>query len=115
MSTRTVTYLTDDLTGEEGDDVETVMIGWKGKWAEVDLAKDNREDAEDYIGKLMAAGRTVKSDAAAKVRRAPGGGAGRDREQSKAIRDRWNEAHPDNQVSERGRIPQHVVDWYDAA
>lgn len=104
--------LVDDLDG--GDAEETVKFALDGIQYEIDLSKSNadklRELFAPYVGagSKVARGGVVVGGRAARGR----GGAVADREQNKAIRDWAKKAGKD--ISDRGRIPQDVVDEFHA-
>jgi hypothetical protein len=104
--------LVDDLDG--GDAEETVKFALDGIQYEIDLSKNNadklRELFAPYVGagSKVARGGVVVGGRAARGR----GGATADREQNKAIRDWAKKAGKD--ISDRGRIPQDVVDEFHA-
>jgi hypothetical protein len=47
--------ITDDLDGTEA--AETIMLGWKGTWYEVDLNKDHADELTEFIEPFIKAGR----------------------------------------------------------
>jgi nucleoid-associated protein Lsr2 len=104
--------LVDDLDG--GDAHETVKFALDGIQYEIDLSDKNatrmRELLAPYVGSgtRVARGGVVVGGRAARGR----GGATADREQNKAIRDWAKKAGKD--ISDRGRIPQEIVDEFHA-
>lgn len=97
----------DDLEGEEGNSVDTVMFGFDGASYEIDLSEGNREKMAAALAPYIKAGRSTGG------RRKPRNGGGpnssparTDKEQLDAIR-AWarNNGH---EVSDRGRIAQSV-------
>lgn len=129
MSQKITVVLSDDLTDEASDDVETVEFGLDGVTYEIDLSAANAlRLRDDVLGEfLVCARRTggrVKRGLGRTGRFASATGAstrpdtdglsfGRGREQTQAIRD-WARQNG-YQVSDRGRIPAAVVDAFDAA
>jgi hypothetical protein len=104
--------LVDDLDGGDAD--ETVKFALDGVQYEIDLSDANakrlREAFASYVGAgaKVARGGVVVGGRAARGR----GGATADREQNKAIRDWAKKAGKD--ISDRGRIPQEIVDEFHA-
>ena len=104
--------LIDDLDGSEG--AETINYTVDGQEYEIDLSEKNatklRELFDPYVsgGTKLARGGVVVGGRAARGR----GGATADREQNKAIREWAKKAGKD--ISDRGRIPQEIVDEFHA-
>jgi len=104
--------LVDDIDGGDAD--ETVKFALDGIQFEIDLSEKNaaelREVFAQYVGAgtKVARGGVVVGGRAARGR----GGAAADREQNKAIREWAKKAGYD--ISDRGRIPQEIVDEYHA-
>ncbi|MEJ2865359.1 histone-like nucleoid-structuring protein Lsr2 [Actinomycetospora flava] len=119
MAQRTVVSLVDDLDGTEAN--ETVEYALDGVTYEIDLNDKNAEQLRDVFAPYVAAARRTGG------RRSTGGGrsrssssrssskgvVGRSREALKAIRD-WAQTEG-WAVSDRGRLPNNVVEAYDAA
>lgn len=109
MSKQTVIVLTDDLDGSKGD--ETYAFTWQGVPYEIDLSKRNGKEFEKLMGRYVEAGRRVK------------GGDGRTGKPRSGKRERRSDlaairlwaANNGHAVSDRGRIPQDVLDAYDMA
>lgn len=121
MAQRTLVVLTDDLTGDdvaEGNG-QTVQFGWKGKAYEIDLTNTNVDKFEKAIGKYVEAAREVKNNVTSIRGRgsaSPRAGmspARADKEQVQAMRE-WAKNNGFT-VSDRGRIPQVVIEAYHAA
>lgn len=110
MARREIVVLEDDLEG--GDAVETVKFGLDGASYEIDLNDKNAKKLRDSLAQFVAVGRRVgRGGVVVGGRTARGrGGAAGDREQNKAIREWAKKAG--RKVSERGRIPQNIVDEY---
>jgi hypothetical protein len=113
VARREVVILEDDLEGGTAD--ETVKFALDGVQYEIDLSKKNaaklRESFADFIAHSRRVGRggvVVGGRAAARAR----GSAAADREQNKAIR-AWAKRKGKN-ISDRGRIPQEIVDEFNA-
>jgi len=104
--------LVDDLDGGDAD--ETVKFALDGVQYEIDLSSVNAEKLREvfaaYVthGTKVGRGGVVVGGRAARGR----GGATADREQNKAIRAWAKKAG--KEISDRGRIPQEIVDEYHA-
>ena len=101
----TKTLIVDDLDGS--DDASTVSFSLGNTAYEIDLSKKNKAAMEKKLSKFTAAARKAESSAR---RRGPRSAS---RQQTGAIRE-WAKASG-HKVSERGRIPQSVIDAYNAA
>lgn len=122
MAQKTIVTLVDDLTGEEAEDITTVEFALDGVTYEIDLDDKNsarlRDALAEYVG---AARRTGGRRAAGNGRRRSGAGTGTpratspggyDRETSKQIRE-WAKGQG-FEVSDRGRVPNNVVEAWEA-
>jgi len=112
VARREIVVLEDDLDG--GDAAETVKFALDGVSYEIDLNNKNAKKLRDSLASYVAAGRKVgRGGVVVGGRTARGrGGAAGDREQNKAIRE-WAKKSG-KKVSDRGRIPQEIVDDYHA-
>jgi hypothetical protein len=113
VARREIVVLEDDLDGGKAD--ETVKFALDGVQYEIDLSEKNatklRNAFADYLSHSRRVGRggvVVGGRAAARAR----GSAAADREQNKAIR-AWAK-RKGKSISDRGRIPQEIVDEYNA-
>jgi len=104
--------LVDDLDGGDAD--ETVKFALDGVQYEIDLSASNAEKLRDVFAPYIANGTKVgRGGVVVGGRAARGrGGATADREQNRAIREWAKKAGKD--ISDRGRIPQEIVDEYHA-
>ncbi|RKF25876.1 Lsr2 family protein [Micromonospora globbae] len=104
--------LVDDLDGGDAD--ETVKFALDGVQYEIDLSSANAEKLREVFAPYVAAGTKVgRGGVVVGGRAARGrGGATADREQNRAIREWAKKAGKD--ISDRGRIPQEIVDEYHA-
>ena len=111
MTTRTV--LVDDIDGTEA--AETVLFGLDGSSYEIDLSNKNAKELRETLQRFVDVARRRpgggKRKATATPRQAPTT-ATVDREQLRAIREWWNKKPNVKKVSNRGRIPQDVVDKF---
>ena len=115
VARREIVVLEDDLDGGSAD--ETVKFGLDGVYYEIDLSSDNaarfREAFATYITGARKASRGGVVIGGRASTRAGGGSASTDREQNKAVR-AWAK-RKGHKISERGRIPQSIVEEYHAA
>lgn len=113
MAQKVQVILVDDLDGGKAD--ESVKFGLDGKIYEIDLAADKAQTLREALADYVAAGRPIGRFPSVGGK-APVGVPGRaarpttDREQNKAIRD-WAKSKG-KPVSDRGRIPQEIIDEY---
>ncbi|MEU2665993.1 Lsr2 family protein [Micromonospora sp. NPDC007220] len=112
MAKQVIHKLVDDLDG--GDAVETVKFSLDGVQYEIDLSSANAEILRGAFAPYVAHGTKVSRGGVVVGGRAARGRAGAtaDREQNKAIRAWAKKAGKD--ISDRGRIPQEIVDEYHA-
>lgn len=110
MARREIIVLEDDLDGGKAD--ESVRFGLDGVQYEIDLSSKNagklRDALSGYVAVARRSGRgglTVGGRASGRSR----GGAS-DREQNRAIR-AWARKKG-KKISDRGRIPQEIVEEY---
>nr|WP_214370388.1 Lsr2 family protein [Pseudonocardia sp. H11422] len=112
MAQQVSVVLVDDLDGSEASD--TVSFGLGGRTYEIDLSDSNAAKLRDilapFVGAARRAGggrrRSVSSSSAPRAARPTGG-----RERTVAIRE-WAREHG-HEVSERGRIPNAVIQAYE--
>ncbi|TDB70535.1 Lsr2 family protein [Micromonospora sp. KC723] len=105
--------LVDDLDGGDAD--ETVKFALDGVQYEIDLSNSNAEKLRETLAPYVAAGTRVgRGGVVVGGRAARGrGGATADREQNRAIR-AWAKKQG-KEISDRGRIPQEIVDEFHAS
>ncbi|GAA1525232.1 Lsr2 family protein [Actinomadura kijaniata] len=108
MAQKVQVLLVDDLDGGEAD--ETVSFSIDGASYEIDLSGANAKKLRDSLQPFVE-----KSRKAGTARRGRRGAArtGSNRERSAEIR-AWAKARG-IKVNERGRIPQNVIEQYEAA
>ncbi|WP_018330349.1 histone-like nucleoid-structuring protein Lsr2 [Actinomycetospora chiangmaiensis] len=123
MAQKTVVTLVDDLTGEESEDITTVEFALDGVTYEIDLDDKNTAELRDTLAQYVAAARRTGGRRAGATGRRRSGGAGTgtpratspggyDRETSKQIRE-WARSEG-FEVSDRGRVPNNVVEAWEA-
>ncbi|WP_446217269.1 histone-like nucleoid-structuring protein Lsr2 [Micromonospora sp. IBHARD004] len=110
MAKQIIHKLVDDLDGGDAD--ETVKFALDGVQYEIDLSTSNAEKLRDVFAPYVGAGTKVgRGGVVVGGRAARGrGGATADREQNRAIRAWAKKSGKD--ISDRGRIPQEIVDEY---
>ena len=110
MAKQVITLLTDDLDGGEAD--RTVEFGLDGVNYTIDLSEKNAGKLRKALDPFLnAATRVGRSSTVSPVRRGAPASTGRaSRDQNQAIREWANKNGYD--VSERGRIPSHIVEAY---
>ncbi|MEU7171474.1 MULTISPECIES: histone-like nucleoid-structuring protein Lsr2 [Micromonospora] len=122
MAKQIIHKLVDDLDGGDAD--ETVRFALDGVNYEIDLSVANAKNLREVFAPYTANGTKVARGSVVGVGRTTRGmvgvsegrtarasrGAAADKEQNKAIRDWAKKAGKD--VSDRGRIPQNIVDEY---
>ena len=107
MASKTVVTLEDDLSGGKAE--ETVVFELDGVSYEIDLNAKNATKLRKVFEQYVAAGRRIGGRR--RVGRV-GAGPKPDREQSAGIRT-WARSQGYD-VGDRGRIPVHVVEAYNA-
>ncbi len=116
MATRTIVQHIDDLTGEAGEDVQTVYFSIDSIDYEVDLTVAHYDQLVDALAPFTEVARQVKHGRGNRKASAKPASATRgktSREQLNAIRS-WARA-AGYQVSDRGRIPGNVHQAFEAA
>jgi hypothetical protein len=114
MARQVITTLIDDLDGKQAD--RTVEFGLDGTNYTIDLSEANAGKLRKALDPFISAGTRVGRGGSGRGAARPAAAAPRtagDRDQNRAIRE-WA-VQNGHQVSERGRIPQHVIDSYRAA
>lgn len=112
MAKQIIHKLVDDIDGGDAD--ETVKFALDGIQYEIDLSEKNAGELREVFAQYLGAGTKVaRGGVVVGGRAARGrGGAAADREQNKAIREWAKKSGRD--ISDRGRIPQEIVDEYHA-
>lgn len=110
MATHTSIQLIDDIDGTS-EAAETVQFGLDGAQFEIDLTQANADKLRKALTKYVEAARQIKHTPARGTGRRSGG-RNRSREDMAQIR-AWA-AETGHEVADRGRLPQTVLDAYDA-
>ena len=112
MAKQVITLLTDDLDGGEAD--RTVEFGLDGVNYTIDLSEKNAGKLRKALDPfLSSATRVGRSGGVAPARRSAPASTGRaSRDQNQAIRE-WANKNG-YEVSERGRIPSHIVEAFNS-
>jgi hypothetical protein len=111
MAQQTTVRYVDDLDGSEASG--TVPFSLDGRSYEIDLSEKNTDKLRKDLTPFIDAARTVGGRGRGR-RQSPGTRAARSsREDSQAIRE-WARQNG-HKVSDRGRIPQSVLEAYQAA
>jgi hypothetical protein len=115
----------DRCKAESGDDVEapeSVVFGYDGFTYSLDLCPPHLEDFHNTIQSMISWSTESAPLGSPRLRRrarqsepaAPARRSGSDRERLKAIRE-WARANGHPELRDRGRIPQQIIDEYQAA
>lgn len=100
--------LVDDLG--DGDAAETITFALDGVSYEIDLSEGNAAQLRDDLATWIGHARSVSG---ASARRTGRRGAAKSSIDNTAVRE-WARAQGHN-VSDRGRIPAHIIEAYQAA
>jgi len=114
VARREIVVLEDDLDGGNAD--ESVKFGLDGVAYEIDLNSKNAAKLRDALTPYIKVARKSRGGVVGGrgvTSRTPRGATATDREQNKAVRE-WAK-RKGHTISERGRIPQSIVDEYMAA
>ncbi|MEO9330320.1 histone-like nucleoid-structuring protein Lsr2 [Gordonia aurantiaca] len=114
MAKKEIVQVIDDLDGKVLDQYETVRWSLDGKNYEFDTsakhAQQFRDSLQKYLEVSRQVGRTTKRSAATAT---TSSGGGRNKETTKAIRE-WA-IREGYELSDRGRIPQSIIEAFEAA
>jgi uncharacterized membrane protein len=113
MARREIVELIDDLDDSKAD--ETVTFGIDGVQYEIELSTKNANKLRQALQPYVDAGRKVSSSSRTAARPARRGAAAaatraNDPEQNRAMRE-WAKSKK-MEISDRGRIPAHIVEAY---
>ena len=118
MAQKVLVQLIDDLDGTPAEDGQTVVFALDGVSYEIDLHPRNADRLRDALADYIAGARKTGDRAAKRAattglaprRLAP---ETRNKEQTRAIRD-WARGNG-HDLADRGRIPTHVIEAFEAA
>jgi hypothetical protein len=110
MAKTTIVKLLDDLDGSEA--AETVQFGLDGVLHGIDLSEGNAKELRGILAPYIEAGRQQAGGARVRMQ-SSGTTVTQRRERNQAIRE-WARSRG-LEISERGRIPQEIVDEYQRA
>jgi hypothetical protein len=113
MAQKVVVELVDDLDGTASEGISTITFGLDGNQYEIDLNTDNADRLRDTLASYVAAARRTGGRIKRGITPGAAAPASADREQTKAIRD-WARKNGFD-LADRGRIPGHVINAFDAA
>ncbi|MDT0382435.1 Lsr2 family protein [Streptomyces sp. DSM 42041] len=108
MAQRVVTLYTDDVSGEQGDDVIAHTFSIDGVNYEIDLGPDTYDQFLEALGPFVKAGRKVGGARRSGSNRRQGVGP-----DPVKVRE-WAKSQG-LEVNDRGRVPRDVVEKYRAA
>lgn len=110
MAKKEIIQIIDDIDGAVLDDYETIRWSVDGKSYEFDTSPEHADEFRKAIEPYLSVSRVI-SGRTAPVKRVTTGT--RSKEQTQAIRD-WANKNGYT-VSDRGRIPLHVIEAFEAA
>ena len=111
MAQQVVKSLIDDIDGSEA--TETVTFAYRGQEYEIDLNEKHARQLAEALLPYMQHGRRLSRRSRPGKAAAGARGGTADRDRIAAIR-QWAKDQG-IAISARGRIPQHIVEQYDAA
>jgi hypothetical protein len=109
MAQKVITIYTDDLTGKEAEDVQTVAFGLDGKSYEIDLTAENHDKLVELLNPYILAGRKTGKPKAS----SPGSKSRQVHPDTAKIRE-WAKEQG-YEVNDRGRVPANIREAYDKA
>jgi hypothetical protein len=110
MARKVQVHLLDDIDGSQAD--ETLRFGLDGTSYEIDLSAKHAEKLRGSLAKFVLSSRRVGRSSVAAAPRRAGTPARVDRAQNQAIRE-WAKSRG-IEISDRGRIPAHIVEQFHA-
>lgn len=106
MAERVIVVKLDDLSGREGDDIETVRFSINGSAYEIDLSAANRKAFHKAVEKFVDVARRDRGMATRPKRRNSSADLN-------AVRE-WARSNG-YEVSDRGRVPARIMEAFSAA
>lgn len=118
MAIETQTILTDDITGERGEDVQTLSFAFKGTTYELELSDASEKELASLLNPYIKVGRKVTSQARTSAPRSNASNAAR--EDSRAAR-AWAQGAGKKTVEDagikvpgdRGRVDSRVIELWE--
>lgn len=118
MAIETQTILTDDITGERGEDVQTLSFAFKGTTYELELSDASEKELASILNPYIKVGRKVTSQARTSAPRSNASNAAR--EDSRAAR-AWAQGAGEKIVTDagikvpgdRGRVDSRVIELWE--
>jgi hypothetical protein len=110
MAQRAVTIYTDDLTGEEGDDIAAHTFSVDGISYEIDLSPDSYQKLLDALGLFVGAGRKTSRGTRRRAGKQDQAAVGPD-----PVKVREWARSQGIEVNTRGRVPRVVIEKYQSA
>ena len=110
MAQRTVVYTYDDISGEQGEDVETVPFALGGKTYEIDLGPENHDKLVDALNPFTLNAQAYRngSEGCGRTRKSTQGG-------SDTAKVRTWAKEQGYEVNDRGRVPASIKEAYEKA
>lgn len=120
MAIETITILKDDLTGQPGEDVQTVSFGYKGTTYELELSDESEKELAALLDPYVKVARRVQSQTRSAASR--GTVDTQARENSRAAR-AWAQGAGEKTVKDaglkvpgdRGRVDGRIVELWEKA
>ncbi len=113
MVQRVITLFTDDISGEQGDDIATHTFSVDGIGYEIDLGADNYDKLLEALAPFIRHGRKTGSARRGQAKQSAGGGSTASGPDPVKVR-AWAKEQG-IEVSPRGRIPRDVIERYESA
>lgn len=120
MAIETQTILTDDITGEKGEDVQTISFGFKGTAYELELSDASEKELASLLNPYIKVARKVTAQARTSAPRSSVDTKAR--EESRAAR-AWAQGAGEKTVTDagikvpgdRGRVDSRVIELWEKA
>ncbi|WP_269858225.1 histone-like nucleoid-structuring protein Lsr2 [Streptomyces sp. RPT161] len=113
MVQRVITLFTDDISGEQGDDIATHTFSVDGIGYEIDLGADNYDKLLEALAPFLRHGRKTGSSRSAQTKQSVVGDSAATGCDPVKVR-AWAKEQG-IEVSPRGRIPRDIIERYESA
>ncbi|GAC52866.1 Lsr2 family protein [Gordonia sp. GONU] len=113
MAKKEIVQVIDDLDGKVLDQYETVRWSLDGKNYEFDTSSKHAQQFRDSLAKYLDISRQTGRVTKRATATTAAAGGGRNKETTKAIRE-WA-IREGYELSDRGRIPQSIIEAFEAA